>query len=98
MEQTIQEPKNKIEDLRNLLFSTITRLLQAEDPMDPQQARAIANVGRVIVDSAKLEVELMKKFNTPGSGFIPQIPPVPKPLNAREGLLGQPQDAQSATA
>ena len=63
----------KIDDLRTMLFTTLERLLDTENPMDYLQARSIANVGRVIVDSAKLEVELMKKFGGVGSGFIPHV-------------------------
>lgn len=67
-------PKNKIEDLRNLLFETIEKLLDDEDPMDNLQAQSIANVAKVIVDSAKVEVEFMKHIGGIGSGFIPTEP------------------------
>lgn len=67
-----KKSENNIEGLRSLLFDTLERLLDTKDPMDFQQAKSIANVGRVIVDSAKLEVELIKKFGGTGSGFIPQ--------------------------
>lgn len=66
--------KNKIEDLRNLLFETMEKLLDDDDPMDSVQAQTIANVGKVIVDSAKVEVEFMKHVGGLGSGFIPTEP------------------------
>ena len=49
-------PRNKIEDLRNHMFATIEGLLDEKDPMDIDRARAIAEVGKVIVESAKAEV------------------------------------------
>ena len=52
--------KNKIDDLRNHLFETLEMLKDAEKPMDLDRAKAIADVGRVIIDSAKVEVEFFK--------------------------------------
>jgi hypothetical protein len=49
--------KNTIEDLRNHLFATLESLRDEEKPMDLGRAKEIANVARVIVDSAKVEVE-----------------------------------------
>jgi hypothetical protein len=49
--------KNTIEDLRNHLFATLEALRDEEKPMDLARAKEIANVARVIVDSAKVEVE-----------------------------------------
>lgn len=67
-------PKNKIQDLRNHLFETLEKLLDEEDPMDEQQALAIAKIGKVIVDSAKVEVQFMNIVGGLGSGFIPSEP------------------------
>lgn len=53
-------PRNKIEDLRNHMFATIEGLLDEKDPMDIDRARAIAEVGKVIVESAKAEVMYLK--------------------------------------
>jgi hypothetical protein len=52
--------KNRIDDLRNHLFETIEALKDKEDPMDIARAGAIANVARVMVESAKVEVEFLK--------------------------------------
>lgn len=52
--------KNKIEDLRNHLFETLERLKDDESPMDIDRALAIAEVGKVIVDSAKVECLFLK--------------------------------------
>jgi hypothetical protein len=52
--------KNTIEDLRNHLFSTLEALQDDEKPMDLARAREIANVGKVIVAAAKVEVDFLK--------------------------------------
>jgi len=63
--------KNKIEDLRNHLFATLEHLRDPERPMEIDRARAIADVAKVIVDSAKAEVDYMKVAGViVGTGFI----------------------------
>jgi hypothetical protein len=52
--------KNRIDDLRNHLFETLEGLKDEEKPLDLGRAKAIADVARVIVDSAKVEVEFLK--------------------------------------
>lgn len=52
--------KNKIDDLRNHLFETLEALKDDEHPMDLDRARAVADVAKVIVDSAKVEVTFLK--------------------------------------
>ena len=52
--------KNKIDDLRKHLFETLEALKDKKEPMDIARAGAIANVARVIVDSAKVEVDFLK--------------------------------------
>lgn len=81
--------KNKIEDLRNHLFETLEALKDGDDPMDVERARAIADVGRVIVDSAKVEVQFLEATGQIGSGtgFIPAGPALDeKP--AKPALVG----------
>lgn len=64
--------KNKIDDLRNHLFETLEALKDEEKPMDIERAKAIADVARVIVDSAKVEVQFIEAIGgTHGSGFMP---------------------------
>lgn len=48
--------KNKMTDLRNHLFATLEALQDTDHPMDIDRAKAIAEVGKVLVDSAKVEV------------------------------------------
>ncbi len=69
--------KNKMVDLRNHLFATIEALLDGDKDMDAEKAAAIADVGRVLVDSARAENELLifmrKNPHTvefKGSGFM----------------------------
>lgn len=72
--------KNKIDSLRDHLFATLEALSDTENPMDIDRARAIADVARVVVDSAKAEVEFMKVTGARnGTGFIPtsDLPPAP---------------------
>ena len=52
--------KNKIDDLRNHLFETLEALKDKEDPMDLDRARAVADVARAVIESAKVEVDFLK--------------------------------------
>lgn len=64
--------KNKIEDLRNHLFATLEGLLDEQNPMELDRARAVADVAQVLVNSAKVEVDFLKVTDSvQGSGFIP---------------------------
>lgn len=63
--------KNKIEDLRNLMFETIERLMDGDSSMNTADAQAIANLGKVIVETAKVEVQFMKEVGGIGTGFVP---------------------------
>ncbi len=77
-------PRNKIDDLRNHLFETLEALKDEEKPMDLARARAVADVSRVIVDSAKVEVDFLKVTGgLRSTGFLPEDTgeevPRPKP-------------------
>lgn len=67
--------RNKIEDLRNLLFEQIEKLMDkdADTEVETQKAEAIANLASVIVSSAKVEIDFLKMMGTEGTGtgFIP---------------------------
>lgn len=52
--------KNRIDDLRNHLFETLEALKDEDNPMDLARARAVADVAKVIVESAKVEVDFLK--------------------------------------
>lgn len=73
---------NEIDDLRNHLFETLAALKNKDAPMDLDRAKAVAEVARVIIDSAKVEVEFVKVTGAARStNFLPvvearQVPPV----------------------
>ena len=72
--------KNKVEDLRNHLFEVIEGL--KDGTFDIEKARMIADVGQVIVNSAKVEVDYLRVTGAAeGSGFIPDMPREPVPLD-----------------
>lgn len=72
-------PKNKIEDLRNLLFETMERLMDPDDPMDVRTASAVGDVAQVVVNSAKVEIDFLKQTGHGGTSFIQptSLPPAP---------------------
>lgn len=77
--------KNRIEDLRDHLFETLEALKDDDTPMDIARAKTIADVARVIVESAKVEVEFLKATGAAQStGFIPDEPDA----NHRRALPG----------
>lgn len=61
--------KNKMEDLRNHLFETLEMVKDGK--MDVAQARAMSEVGRTIIGTAKLELEYIEKVDSRfDTGFI----------------------------
>jgi hypothetical protein len=77
--------QNKINDLRNHLFETLEALKDADNPMDLDRARAVAEVAKVIVESAKVEVSFLKTTGALRStDFLPDgtesIAPAPRRL------------------
>lgn len=71
--------KNSIDDLRNHLFETIEALKDADNPMDIDRAKAVANVSEKILDSAKVELKFMELTDSAASAFLdadqrPQLP------------------------
>lgn len=62
--------KNKVEDLRNHLFVTIEGLLDTDKPLDIERAKAVAQVGSVLVEMAKVEVKALEILNGRGSQFL----------------------------
>lgn len=64
--------RNKIDDLRNHLFETLEALKDDDKPMDLDRAIAIADVAKVIVESAKVEVAFLKVTGAAqGTTFFP---------------------------
>jgi hypothetical protein len=80
--------KLTIDDLRSHLFETLKALRDKENPMDIDRAKAIADIGRVVVDSAKVEVQFLEATGAlEGTGFLPagEVPPVTRPKLAAAG-------------
>jgi hypothetical protein len=76
--------KNKIDDLRNHLFETLEALKDDEKPMDLARARAVADVAKVIVESAKVEVAFLKVTGAVRStDFLPDGDALPAPAGRR---------------
>lgn len=55
---------------REHLLATLTDLRNRENPMDPDRARAVAQVASVLVDTAKVEVDYLKATGQERSGFL----------------------------
>jgi hypothetical protein len=63
---------NKIDDLRSHLFETLAALRDKDHPMDLDRARTVADVAKVLVESAKVEVDFLKVTGAVrGTGFLP---------------------------
>ena len=68
--------KNKMQDLRDHLFETMEMV--KEGKMDVAQARAMSDLGRTIVGTAKIELEYMEKLDARfDSGFLQKEEPMP---------------------
>lgn len=67
--------RNKIQDLRNMLFEQMERLMDddADLAKETQRAESIAQIANVLVQSAKVEVDFLRMVGAEGSGtgFIP---------------------------
>lgn len=76
-----------IDDLRVELFDTLKRLKDKDAPMDVARARAVVEVASVIVDTAKVEVQMLEATGGTGTGFIPdrETPELP-PVQAQRAL------------
>lgn len=82
--------RNKIDDLRNHLFETLEALKDKEEPMDLDRARTVADVARVIVESAKVEVDFLKVTGAVRStGFLPDgdESAAPRKLNGQKASI-----------
>lgn len=78
-----------ISALRSHLFAALAGLSDKENPMDIERAKAIADVGQVIINSAKVEVDHIRVVGGKGSGFIPLTATPPENPPARgKSLMG----------
>ena len=67
---------SNISELREHLLGTLSSLRDRENPMEPDRARAIAQVAGVLVDTAKVEVEYLKVTGQDRNDFLEQPPQV----------------------
>lgn len=77
-----------INHLREHLLSTLASLRDRENPMEPDRARAVAQVAGVLVDSARVEVEYIRATGADRSDFLESNP----------GPLGLPHASDTPTA
>ena len=61
-----------INQLREHLMQTLASLRDRDNPMEPDRARAVAQVATVLVDTAKVEVDYLKATNQDRSTFLEQ--------------------------
>lgn len=59
-----------ITQLRQHLLDTLADLRNRDNPMEPDRARAVAQVASVLVDSAKVEVDYIRATGSDRSDFI----------------------------
>ena len=59
-----------INQLRQHLLDTLADLRNREQPMEPDRARAVAQVASVLVDSAKVEVDYLKATGQHSTPFL----------------------------
>lgn len=81
--------RNKIKDLRDHLFETLESLKDPDQPMELDRARVISEVAQTIINSAKVEVDLLKAIggHTPPATFFevePESRELPKMLKAEK--------------
>lgn len=76
---------HNIEDLRDHLFAALDGLSDPKKPMEIERAKAIADVARVIVDSAKAEIQLLHV--TGAKHAATQFMPLAPDTNGEQGRL-----------
>lgn len=65
-----------ISQLRQHLLDTLTDLRDRNKPMEPDRARAVAQVASVLVDTAKVEVDYLRATNQTRAGFLEEPPQI----------------------
>jgi len=65
---------NDITTLRNHLFETLEALKDKDNPMDLERAKTVSDIAQTIINSAKVEVELIRHTgNYNNTEFIPTL-------------------------
>ena len=61
-----------INELRKHLMDTLADLRNRDKPMEPDRARAVAQVASVLVDTAKIEIDYLKATGQSSASFLEQ--------------------------
>lgn len=67
-----------INQLREHLMATLASLRDRENPMEPDRARAVAQVAGVLVDTARVEVDYLKATGQDRAVFLEQPADLPQ--------------------
>lgn len=96
--------QNDIAELRSHLFNTLSALQDKQNPMDIERAKAVCQVGDVIISSAKAEIDFARVngsvdtqfFNKPA--YVPQLEnkPATKPIKPIETEVKDPFERPQA--
>lgn len=68
---------NDIQALRGHLFNTLQALQDKENPMDIDRAKAVCQVGTVIIDSAKAEIDFARVNGSVDTNFFQKLTHAP---------------------
>lgn len=81
--------KDKMVDLRQHLFETLEGLMDKDEPMELDRAKAVSEVAQTLINSAKVEVDFIKATGRlHDSGFISSQKPELKPIGSSGGKSG----------
>lgn len=69
------DTQDDINSLRSILFATMRGV--KDGTIDIEKAKTVSDLGQVIINSAKVEVDAMRANGIEGSGFIPNALPAP---------------------
>ena len=79
---------NTLDDLRDHLFATLAALRDDKSPMEVDRAKAISEVAKTVIESAKVQVDYLRV--TGKDGALPvfgELPP-PKTPALPDGVAG----------
>lgn len=82
-----------INQLREHLLATLADLRNRENPMEPDRARAVAQVASVLVDTAKVEVDYLRATGQERAGFLEE----PAQITSDASGAGLPNGISSIT-
>jgi hypothetical protein len=64
-----------IDTVRERLAQALDGLLDKDNPLEIDRARAVGDISQVLINSVKVEVDHMRVTGTSGSSFIPDRRP-----------------------